>query len=358
MNVIDRFAIAGVQKHYFEDANTEHRRTPVALTVPCYQHLDQLASYCPGGDLPRFGYSPPVPASMMTFSDHIHTSVPGVTVPLLATGQDHFHPSTISSGTTGFPPPVLYMDHSTEQYPNSMPSNTPWIELPRLERQSDRSGSLSYPSPTSPSEGNSAQRHSLVSSSQSQNHGRNVARECLDAWKLLLLNAVIVTGSECFVPQTLYKPHTEADQERYIEQVTLSSPIIFVTEGPYEWGIPLEDVLKGNTKRLPDRDKLVLQDCGPSVSIRINWPGYPSFKRQIPSRDFRKTKGPTTKGKLAKYLAITTCRFIEKMSTKAIEDDVDTKWRVGSQHIKMKDLILVSLHQVSKGSWQPQFRMR
>lgn len=33
-------------------------------------------------------------------------------------------------------------------------------------------------------------------------------------------------------------------------------------------------------------------------------------------------------------------------------------WRVGVQHIKVEDLILVSLHHVSKGSWQPHFRLR
>ncbi|KAF9245291.1 hypothetical protein BU15DRAFT_41057, partial [Melanogaster broomeanus] len=185
-----------------------------------------------------------------------------------------------------------------------------------------------------------------------------VARECLDAWKKVLLDAVIITGTQIFVPQILYKPQTEADNERYIEKVILLPPIIFVTERPFEWGIPLQDVLAGNVNRLLDRSELVLEDCGPSVSIRINWPGYRSYKRQIPSRNFRKQRGPITKGRLAKNLAITTRRFLEQMSDKPMEDDADKKWRVGSRHIKVEDLILVSLHHVSKGSWQPQYRMR
>lgn len=46
------------------------------------------------------------------------------------------------------------------------------------------------------------------------------------------------------------------------------------------------------------------------------------------------------------------------MSNKPLEVDAERSWKVGTQHIKMEDLILVSLHHVSKGSWQPHFRLR
>lgn len=46
------------------------------------------------------------------------------------------------------------------------------------------------------------------------------------------------------------------------------------------------------------------------------------------------------------------------MSKKLLEVDAERSWEVGIQHIKVEDLILVSLHHVSKGSWQPQFRLR
>lgn len=142
----------------------------------------------------------------------------------------------------------------------------------------------------------------------------------------------MITGSNRFVPQRLYKPFTEADKERYLERVSLSAPIIFVAkETALEWGISLEDVRNGKTQHLVDKDIPVLQDCGPSVAIRINvsdqpssvtwfpttnmvvhqWPGYPSFKRQISSRNWRKTKGPITKEKLAQSLTKISVRFIE-----------------------------------------------
>jgi len=43
------------------------------------------------------------------------------------------------------------------------------------------------------------------------------------------------------------------------------------------------------------------------------------------------------------------------------EDDSDARWRVstgpGLNYIRFEDLILVSLHHVSIGSWQPQLRL-
>jgi len=137
------------------------------------------------------------------------------------------------------------------------------------------------------------------------------SQECYILWKKIPGDAIVVTGSNKFVPQRLYRPFTEADKERYLERVSLSAPIVFVTKEPLEWGISLEDVRNGKTQHLVDKNDLVLQDCGPSVSIRINWPGYSPFKRQISSRNWRKMKGPITKAKLAQSVAKTTGRFIE-----------------------------------------------
>lgn len=45
--------------------------------------------------------------------------------------------------------------------------------------------------------------------------------------------------------------------------------------------------------------------------------------------------------------------------SKAMEDveSTDLAWKVGRDHITAKDLVLVSLAQVSKGSWQPLLRL-
>lgn len=84
------------------------------------------------------------------------------------------------------------------------------------------------------------------------------------------MDAIVVTGTNKFVPQRLYRPFTETDKERYLERVSLSAPIIFVTKGLLEWGISLQDVRNGKTHGLVNKNDPVLQHCGPSVTIRIN----------------------------------------------------------------------------------------
>lgn len=38
-------------------------------------------------------------------------------------------------------------------------------------------------------------------------------------------------------------------------------------------------------------------------------------------------------------------------------ESTDMAWKVGRAHITARDLVLVSLAQVSKGSWQPLLRL-
>ncbi|KAH7929118.1 hypothetical protein BV22DRAFT_1102685 [Leucogyrophana mollusca] len=187
---------------------------------------------------------------------------------------------------------------------------------------------------------------------------REPSTEHVEIWKRTRDDAIITTGTGIFIPQTIYQPHTLADRERYIKKASLSHPIIFFADDPHEWGIPLEDALRARMKRLMGKDDHMFEDCGPSVSIRIQWPGYDAWTRQIPTKDFRVPKGPITKGKLAKNIANCVKRFIEKMEKEPMHEDADKRWRVGPRHIKIEDLILVSLHHISQGSWQPQLRLR
>ena len=81
-----------------------------------------------------------------------------------------------------------------------------------------------------------------------------------------------------------------------------------------------------------------------------------------------------TRSRLAVQIARRAIDFLEVSSTvsfravvrfsfvdpsKAVEDveSTDLAWKVGRGHITAKDLILVSLVQVSKGSWQPLLRL-
>ncbi|KAJ6496782.1 hypothetical protein DFH09DRAFT_1252283 [Mycena vulgaris] len=163
-----------------------------------------------------------------------------------------------------------------------------------------------------------------------------------------------------FVPQLMYKPHTNSDRRRYVEEVDMEAPIHFWVENPSECGIPLSDALHSRVRRLLKRDETVFEGRGPSVSIRLEWPGYRQWSRQIPTKDFRSPPGPITRAKLAKNVAKCVQRFIQERHGQPMEDDADARWRVGPgpHQIKLEDLILVSIHHVSMGSWQPHLRLR
>ncbi|KAG2129216.1 uncharacterized protein EDB93DRAFT_1256343 [Suillus bovinus] len=177
-------------------------------------------------------------------------------------------------------------------------------------------------------------------------------------WKTIRDQAIIVTGTDTYIPQSIYQPYTEKDRVRYIEKADLKEPITFKTAHPDQWGIVLEDALKAKMKNLIDKNDNMFENCGPSVSIRLQWPGYRAWTRQIPTMDFKSPKGPITRAKLAKNIAICVKRFIEEKEKERMEMEADRRWRVGACYIRMEDLILVSLHHISKGGWQPQLRLR
>ena len=76
-------------------------------------------------------------------------------------------------------------------------------------------------------------------------------------------------GAGPFIPQLMYKPHTTSDRKRYVEDFRLEGPIYFVVEHPDQCGIPLIDALHSRVKNLANREHVVFEGRGPSVSIRL-----------------------------------------------------------------------------------------
>ncbi|KAF5352874.1 hypothetical protein D9757_012089 [Collybiopsis confluens] len=176
------------------------------------------------------------------------------------------------------------------------------------------------------------------------------------------LNLPSLSAVGPFIPQQMYRPHTNSDWRRYVEEVNLDAPIYFCMDNPSECGISLSDALHSRVRRLLGRDHTVFEGRGPSVSIRLEWPGYRQWSRQIPTKDFRTPPGPITKAKLAKNVAKCVQRFIQERQNHSSEAESDSRWQVGHSGtagdcIKLEDLILVSMHHVSMGSWQPQLRL-
>ena len=71
----------------------------------------------------------------------------------------------------------------------------------------------------------------------------------------------------------MYKPHTTSDRKRYVEDVLLEAPIYFV-EHSGQCGISLHDALHSRVKNLLNREQVVFEGRGPSVSIRLEVSQY------------------------------------------------------------------------------------
>lgn len=72
------------------------------------------------------------------------------------------------------------------------------------------------------------------------------------------------------IPQRTYKPNTQSDRRRYVEEVDLEPPIMFFMQHPDGCGIPCRDALTSKFSSLAGRDDAMFKQRGPSVSIRIN----------------------------------------------------------------------------------------
>lgn len=73
-----------------------------------------------------------------------------------------------------------------------------------------------------------------------------------------------------FIPQSRYRPHTKADNQRYVKDVSLRCPIDFWMAGFIECGIPLSNALRGDDRELQNGDMAVFpSNVGPSISIRL-----------------------------------------------------------------------------------------
>lgn len=79
----------------------------------------------------------------------------------------------------------------------------------------------------------------------------------------------------------MYKPHTNSDRRRYVEEVDLDEPIYFWMENPSECGISLSDALHSRVRRLLNREHTVFEGRGPSVSIRLEVSLILSFQKRV-----------------------------------------------------------------------------
>ena len=90
----------------------------------------------------------------------------------------------------------------------------------------------------------------------------------------------------------------------------------------------------------------------------LKWPGYHPCHRQVSMKDYTRERLMINKARLAKVVARCVKQSMDAMRMQAMQAGADRRWKVGPRNIAVDDIILVCLHHVSQGSWQPQLRLR
>jgi len=171
-----------------------------------------------------------------------------------------------------------------------------------------------------------------------------------------------VMGPGTVVPQILWTPQTITDRRQHVAEAQLQLPIFFVhTNGSL--GLSLETAISGRCHNL-----VHAQYCAPlgpqtTTHIRIGWPGYHVFRRQVQIRDETPQKNTVTLSKFAQHVGRSVEAFLKACHPengnpvpKCLPDfeNPAPKWRVGGREgIQPNEIMIIGAIHVSSGSWMP-----
>ncbi|EGO03314.1 hypothetical protein SERLA73DRAFT_174756 [Serpula lacrymans var. lacrymans S7.3] len=167
-------------------------------------------------------------------------------------------------------------------------------------------------------------------------------------------NMTAVPSSAGFIGPTV--PRMPYSSRVFSTTSGAQGPIRFYFADPRENGIPLRADFTRRADKMEGHEVHVLNDASSSITLRIDWPGYDAWSRQVRSKNWRKKPGPLTRVELARRVASAVQEFIEEKQDEPVPA-AHARWKVGPDGIRDTDLVLVALHQVSKGSWQPEVRL-
>jgi len=151
------------------------------------------------------------------------------------------------------------------------------------------------------------------------------------------------------VPQKIWTPPNQSDWRRYVEQAILRMPVFFIQNNG-AIGLPLAQALNGDRALLRGADKPAPLGGGHSTQIRIAWPGYEPWERQIQIRDQTRQRNEITLERFVKLVAGVVDRFLTGASSIPTQDNA---WRVGMGAIARNNVMIVGAVQVSAGGWMP-----
>ncbi|KAH9066672.1 hypothetical protein EDB87DRAFT_1553800 [Lactarius vividus] len=149
------------------------------------------------------------------------------------------------------------------------------------------------------------------------------------------------------VPQTLWAPHHTADFKQHVEDADLQLPIFFI-HGNGSLGLSLDDAANGRCRTLRDANAHAQLGGKTTTHIRISWPGYQDFKRQVQIRDETTAHNPITVARFAQHVGRSVDAFL---SENLISSDL--RWEIGNSGINRANIRVIGAVHVSAGSWMP-----
>ncbi|KAF8269735.1 hypothetical protein EI94DRAFT_1798901 [Lactarius quietus] len=153
-----------------------------------------------------------------------------------------------------------------------------------------------------------------------------------------------VVGRGTVVPQTLWTPKSAIDRRRHVEKANLEIPVFF-EDNDGGLGVSLGASIDGQCRVLRDANDPAPLGQKTTTHIRIVWPGYKEFKRQIPIRDESRAAIPSQR------LVVTFLQVCE-LDSRSV-DDRSQLWRIGPGGIQHSDIVIIGAVHVSVGSWMP-----
>jgi len=159
-----------------------------------------------------------------------------------------------------------------------------------------------------------------------------------------------VVGYGSVVPQGVWVPHTNTDRRSHVTEAELQMPIFFEdTNG--RLGITLEAAASGRCHDLLNAQCFAPLGSKSTTHIRILWPGYVEFRRQVQIRDETSVRNPITIFRFAYHIGKSVDAFLRARQPDAGHSDL--RWRIGEGGISPREIIIIGAINVSIGSWMP-----
>ncbi|KAH9166322.1 hypothetical protein EDB89DRAFT_1910744 [Lactarius sanguifluus] len=151
------------------------------------------------------------------------------------------------------------------------------------------------------------------------------------------------------VPQTLWAPYHRNDFKQHVEDADLQLPIFFI-HGNGSLGLSLDDAANGRCRTLRDANAHSQLGGKTTTHIRISWPGYQDFKRQVQIRDETAAHNPITVARFAQHVGRSVDAFLGNPISK---ENPDPRWEIGRSGVNRANIRVIGAVHVSAGSWMP-----